>query len=208
MKKINWKILILTSIICLIPMIFGAIFYAQLPEQLPVHFNMNNEIDRYASKNFTLFGIPVIMAIMQIFCCIISDIKENKDGKEPKFISIAKWMIPIFSILLSAITIGSGLGNVLDVRKWVLIVLGITYVLIGNYMPKVSYEQMNGFMHPMPKDEKTYRKIIRIMAYTFVIFGFAMLLSLFFKPIVSGIVIIIMIIVLLSESIWIYAKNK
>ena len=209
MKKINWKILIITSIICLLPMIFGAVIYEQMPEKMPVHFNINNEVDRYASKNFALFGIPAIMLGLQIFCCVISDINENKKGKEPKFIAISKWMIPIFSIVLPIITTQVALGNALDVRKWVLIVLGVIYILIGNYMPKVNYDQMKGLMmHPMPQNEKVYRKTIRVLGYTFVILGFAMLGSVFFKPVVSAVVVIIMIVVLLGESIWILRENK
>jgi len=206
MKKINWKILILTSIVCILPMIFGIVIYDKMPEQMPVHFNINNEVDRYASKNFALFGLPGIMLAMQIFCCMISDINENKKGKEPKFIAIIKWWIPVLSIVISIITIQVALGNSLDVRKWVMIALGVIYILIGNYMPKVSYEQMKGKMHPMPKDEKIYRKMIRMLGYTFVIFGFLMLGSLVFRPVVSAIVVIVMIVVLLVESIYIYKK--
>ena len=208
MKKINWKILIITSIVCLLPMIFGAIIYEQMPDKMPVHFNVNNEVDRYASKNFALFGIPAIMLGMQIFCCVISDINENKKGKEPKFIAISKWVIPIFSIVLPIITTQVALGNAIDVRKWIMIVLGVIFIFIGNYMPKVNYDQMNGLMHPMPKDEKAYRKTVRVLGYTSVIFGFVMLGSVFFKPVISAIVVVIMIIVLLGESIWVLRQNK
>lgn len=207
MKKINWKILILTSFVCVLPMILGVAIYDKMPEQMPVHFNINNEVDRYASKNFALFGLPIIMLAMQIFACLISDISENKKGKEPKFIAIAKWIIPVLTIVIYIITIQVALGNLLDVRKWIMLVLSVIYILIGNYMPKVSYEQMKGKMHPMPRDEKKYRKMIRKLGYTFVIFGFAMLASVFFKPAVSFVVVMSMIIVLLVESILIYIKK-
>ena len=42
MKNINWKIVIITSLVCLLPIVLGIIFYQQLPEQMPVHFNINN----------------------------------------------------------------------------------------------------------------------------------------------------------------------
>ena len=73
MKNINWKIVIITSLVCLLPIVLGIIFYQQLPEQMPVHFNINNEIDSYASKNFALFGIPIILTGLQVFCCILTD---------------------------------------------------------------------------------------------------------------------------------------
>lgn len=208
MKKINWKMLILSCTICLLPILFGIIFYDKLPEQMPIHYNINNEVDNYASKNFALFGIPILMTMLQIFCCLIIDWKEEKLGKKPKFITIMKWIIPILSVVISIITIEVPLGSDVDVRKSILLVLGILYIIMGNYMPKMSYEEMKGKMHPMPKDEKTYRKMIRMMGYTFVIFGFLILGSIFFKPMVSVYVIVGMVVTLLSEAILISVKNK
>ncbi len=201
MKKIDKKVLILTCAITLLPILFGIVFYEKLPEKMPIHFNINNEVDRYSTKNFALFGIPILMTGLQIFCCLITDWKGNLNEKKPKFISIVKWIIPIFSVIISVITIEIALGSDVDVRKSILLVMGILYLIMGNYMPKMSYEQMKGKIHPMPKSEKVYKKMIRLMGYTFVIFGFAILGSLFFEPIVSVCVIVGMIGVLLVESV-------
>ena len=58
--KINISI-----IICLLPMIAGAVFYNQLPDQMPIHFGINDVPDNYAPKAFALFGIPLFLAIVQ-----------------------------------------------------------------------------------------------------------------------------------------------
>lgn len=208
MKKIDWKTLIITCIVCLLPILFGVIFYERLPEIMPIHFNMNNEPNGFASKNFALFGLPALMAVLQAFCCIISDINGDKKGKKPKFVVIIQWIIPILSVVISVITIEVPLGSTVDVRKSILLVLGILYMIIGNYMPKMSYEDMKGKMHPMPKNEKLYRKTRRLMGYTFVIFGFILLVSIAFQPIISWIVIIMLVVVLLMECTWIHVKNK
>lgn len=208
MKKVDWKSLILTCMVCLLPIVFGGIFYNKLPESMPVHYNINNEVDRYASKNFALFGIPALMLFLQIFCCMISDLRGQKIEKKLKFIMVVKWIIPILSVVISIITIEIPLGSDVDVRKSIILVLGILYIILGNYLPKMSYEEMKGKIHPMPKNEKTYRKMTRMMGYTFVIFGFALLISIFFKPIVSFVTILSMVAVLLFESIYIYLTNK
>ena len=101
MKKIDKKVLILTCAVTLLPFLFGIVFYEKLPEKMPIHFNINNEVDRYSTKNFALFGIPILMTSLQIFCCVITDWKGNVNEKKPKFISIVKWIIPIFSVIIS-----------------------------------------------------------------------------------------------------------
>lgn len=207
MKNINWKILIITSMVCLLPIVLGIIFEQQLPEQMPVHFNINNEPDNYASKNFALFGIPIILTALQIFCCVITDWKENKGIQRPRFITIIKWFIPILSVVVSTILIEIPLGSTVDVRKSICFVLGILFILTGNYLPKMSYEMAKGKFHPMPKDEKMYRKMVRMLGYTFVISGVALLVSILFSPICTAIVIIVLVVAILVEGLYCLIKK-
>ncbi len=208
MKKIDWKILSLTVIVCLLPILFGTVFYQKMPEIIPIHFNINNEVDRYSSKNFALFAIPVLMTILQIFCCVICDWRGSQENSKPKFVAIVKWIVPVLSVVVSVITISVALGNEVDVRKWIMLVIGILWVLIGNYLPKMSYEQMKGMIHPVPKSESSYKIVVRMLGYTFVIFGFILLITILAKPIISFIAILVMVIVLLIETILISTNHK
>lgn len=193
--------------VCLLPIVLGIIFYQQLPEQMPVHFNINNEADNYASKNFALFGIPIILTALQIFCCVITDWKENKGTQRPRFITIIKWFIPILSVVVSTILIEIPLGSTVDVRKSICFVLGILFILTGNYLPKMSYEMTKGKFHPMPKDEKMYRKMVRMLGYTFVISGVALLVSILFSPICTAIVIVVLVVAILIEGLYCLIKK-
>lgn len=207
MKKIDGKMLSLTLAVCLLPIVFGIVFYQKMPEMVAIHFNMNNEVDRYASKNFALFGIPVLMIMLQIFCCAMSDWRGNQERNKPKFVVIVKWIIPVLSVIISVITISVALGNAVDVRKWIILVIGILWMMIGNYLPKMSYEQMKGKVHPMPKSENGYKKMARMLGYTFVIFGFILLITILAKPWISFMGIVGMVFVLLMETIYICVKK-
>ncbi len=57
MEKKNRKTLILSVIICLLPMLLGAILYNKLPEQMPIHFTTNDVIDNYAHKKFCIIWV-------------------------------------------------------------------------------------------------------------------------------------------------------
>lgn len=207
MKNVNWKNLTITCVVCLLPILLGMIFYQQLPDEMPVHFNINNEPDNYASKNFALFGIPAILTGLQILCCVISDSKEKKEIVKPKFITIIKWFIPILSIVVSTILIEIPLGSTVDVRKSICLVMGILFILTGNYLPKMSYEAAKGKIHPMPKDEKRYRKMTRMWGYSFVVVGIALLFSILFQPIFTVIIIAILIVVILIEGFYCLMKK-
>lgn len=177
MEKNNKKILVITVIICLLPIVLGLALYNKLPEKMPIHFTINDVPDNYAPKGFALFGIPVIMAIIQAICLIFTNkyAKIEKDEK-PKIFKIFEWFIPTLTVLISIIMIEVPLGSTVYVGKSICLILGIMFLLIGNYMPKMSYEIGKITIHPMPKDEKSFRKIIKIMGYSFIIMGILFLL--------------------------------
>lgn len=209
MKKIDWKILILTCVVCLLPMIAGVFVYDEMPDMVAIHFNIHNEPDNFASKEVALFGLPLLMIALQIFCCVISDMAENQKGNKPKFITVTKWVIPSLALVVSTLTIQIGLGKNVDIRKIVMGFLGILYILMGNYMPKMSYDQMKRTrIRPMPRNEKMYKKMIRTMGYIFVIFGFLFIGSTFFKEMVSVVIMLMFVATAIIISIWMTIKAR
>lgn len=214
MKKIKWKILIITSVICLLPILLGLFYYNQLPDQVPIHFDINNEPDNYGSKEFAVFGLPIFMMIIQAVLCVISDI-SNKEENKYKITTIAKWIIPILTVILYFMTIGIALGyNNIDVRKIVCFCLGIIFILIGNYVPKVDQNMAYQTGLNLPNlyikqlDEKNFRKISRITGYSYILLGILTIISLFFKPIYTLIVIGLIILVSIILTIYAFYLSK
>ena len=196
-KKIDWKILIITGLICLIPMIFGAILYDQLPEQMAVHFGVNNEPTSFAPKEFALFGIPIFMFALQVFCCIFSDFMEEKKQNK-KYITIYKWIIPIIEMVVYLTMLAYGAGIELDMRMIVCITLGIVFTLVGNYMPKTEPNKLQ--MNYIRAD--FWKKVKRPAGYFFVIIGLAFIISAFLNSMVSLILLGIIIVVAILISIY------
>lgn len=208
MKRIDVKRMLVTVIVCLLPMIAGAVLYNQLPEQMAVHFNLKNEADNYASKAFAVFALPVFMALLQIFCCASMDITRKGKKKKTKFEEVGIWIIPVLDIVCCFTLIGNALWEDFDIRRIVCLVLGLIYIVMGNYMPKMSYEVAKGIMHPVPKSEQSFRKMIRVLGYTFIIVGILLLISLFFAGYVTVAVIVFMLIAFAAESIWMISNDR
>ena len=206
MKKIDWKILIITGLICLIPIIFGVILYDQLPEQMAVHFGFDNEPNSFAPKEFALFGIPILMFALQVFCCIFSDFMEEKKQNK-KYITIYKWIIPIIEMVVYLTMLAYGAGIELDMRMIVCITLGIVFTLVGNYMPKTEPNKLQ--MNYIRAD--FWKKIKRPAGYFFVIIGLAFIISAFLNSMVSLIllgIIIVAAILITIYSIYLFYKDR
>lgn len=176
MKFIKWKPLMLTSLVCLLPIFLGVAVWQSLPDAVAIHFNIHGEADNFAPKAFAVFGLPCMMAFFQMFGCVVSDLQAAKHGTSRKFERVAKWMIPCVTVILYILTILYSLGWKLDMRKPVMLMVGIMFILLGNYLPKLRYVRNYKIT-----GEKA-RKINRFIGFESVILGVLFILSVFLPP--------------------------
>ncbi|MBE7029158.1 MAG: DUF1648 domain-containing protein [Ruminococcaceae bacterium] len=139
MKMIKWKILLITVIVCILPVLLGLILWDKLPDTMPIHFNIYNEADNFSSKGFAVFILPLIMVVGQFFSCFIYDINAYNNGERIKFERVVKWIIPVMTIILQTIIIGYSLGYNIDIRRVVALLVGVMFIVFGNYFPKLDY---------------------------------------------------------------------
>lgn len=171
MKYIKWKSMIVTSIVCLLSVFIGLAVWNELPDTMAIHFNIHNQPDNFASKEFAVLGLPFMMAILQVVCCIINDINAHKYGERKKFETVTKWIIPVMAFVLQGITVGYSLGWNIDIGKSVAVMLGVLFLVLGNYMPKLDYAKNRDV------DTEKARKINRFIGNLTVIMGFLMLMA-------------------------------
>lgn len=176
MKFIKWKSLIVTSIVCLLPMLLGMALWEALPETIAIHFDINNNPDNFASKGFAVFGIPCLMVMLQWFCCFVNDINAYKHGERKKFERVTKWIIPVMTIVLQTVTLGYALGIDFDIRRVAAILVGLVLIVIGNYMPKFDY------IKNYDVDAQKARRINRFIGFENVILGLLFIVSVFLPP--------------------------
>ncbi|MBQ7036283.1 MAG: DUF1648 domain-containing protein [Clostridia bacterium] len=187
MKFMKWKILCITCLVCLLPIVPGLFLWESLPDSIAIHFDIHNNPDNYASKGFVVFGLPCLMLLLQVFCCFVNDINAAKHGDRVKFERITKWIIPIMSIVLQGMTFAVALGQNVDVRKVAVLIVGIILLVIGNYLPKFDYIKNYDI------DTQKARKINRFIGFETVIMGVLFLASLFLPPVASLICIFLLI---------------
>ncbi len=205
MKKINFKILIITCLVCLLPIILGIIFYNELPDSVAIHFDINNNPNGYFTKAAFVFGMPVLMMVIQMLSCIVNDISDKNKEANKKATTVFKWIIPTLSIILYVVTISYALGNSIDIRKVVMIILGIVFIIMGNYLPKTKG---NKIVRIKLKDENILNKVARFWGYMMILNGVLLIVSILFKPIVSVIFVVLIILESLGINCYAYMKNK
>lgn len=187
MKFFKWKTWIITSVICLSPVLLGIAIWDKLPETMAIHFNIYGNPDNFASRGFVVFAMPLLMVALQTFCCFINDINAYKHGDRVKFERVTKWIVPTLAVILQVITLGYGLGWQIDIRKTVGIIVAVILMVTGNYLPKFDYIKNYDL-----STEKA-RKINRFIGFATVIMGLLFLISVFLPPIWTVVCLILLI---------------
>ena len=196
MKFVAWKSLIITSLICLLPILFGVLFWNQLPEMVAVHFGINNQPDNFAPRWFAVFGIPFIMMMFQIISCIITDFNSAKHGRAVKFERVTKGIIPTMSVFLQSAIILFALGVNLDMRKVAMVIVSLMFITLGNYLPKLNYIKNYNI------DTKTARKLNRVMGFGMVVLGILGFITVFMPPVSSVIWLLLLIPCIVASVIY------
>ena len=66
--------LILSLLVILLPLGVGLFLWNQLPDQVPIHFGLNGQADNYAGKAFVVFGLPLLMAALQVLLLVVTTV--------------------------------------------------------------------------------------------------------------------------------------
>jgi len=187
MKFFKWRVFIGTALVCLLPILLGVILWNQLPDRMAIHFDIYGVADNFASKGFVVFGLPVLMVVFQAFSCFVNDVNAYRHGERKKFSTVTKWIVPILTVVLQTITLGYGLGWDMDIRKIVALLVGMIFLVIGNYLPK--FDSIKNYDLSVEKA----RKINRFIGIETVVMGGLMLVSLIFPPIATVVALFLLI---------------
>lgn len=187
MKFMKWKTLIITSLVCLAPILLGVLLWNSLPDSMAIHFDMNNRPDNFAPKSFVVFGLPVLMMLLQIFCCFVNDINAKKHGERKKFEKATKWIIPVMTVILQGVTLFYSMGFEMDIRRVAAVIVGVMFLVIGNYLPKLDY------VKNYDVESGKARKINRFIGFETVVMGLLYLISIFMPPIATVCCVFLMV---------------
>ena len=181
MIKKNLKVLMITSIIILLPILAGIALWNQLPDPMPSHWNAAGEVDGWSSKPFTVFGLPLILLAAQWLCLLASGADPKKKNHSDKMIHLVLWIIPVLSVVMHTFVYLIALGYGVRMEVVMPILIGLIFTIIGNYMPKCKQNYTIGIKIPWTlNNEENWNKTHRFAGFLWVVCGIAIMLTGFF----------------------------
>jgi len=185
-----------------------------LPAAMPIHWGANGEADGFATKINAMILTVGIMALIYFIIAFIPRIDPRKENY--------KYFSKTYNILLNAVlllfffinmsTILQGLGYNVPMSYIVPVIVGIIFIIIGNYLQRVRSNYFMGIRTPWTlSNENVWKKTHRLSGKIFFIGGLLILVSAFlpeeYTSIIRWVTIVFCVVVPYLYSYLAYKKE-
>ena len=178
MIKKNLKLLILTSVVILLPILAGVCLWNRLPQQVPNHWNMSGEVDGWSSRGFAVFGMPLILLAVQWITVLATVADPKKQNHSEKILQLIFWIIPMLNLLISVATYTSAMGGSVRMEVLSTVFIGALFVVLGNYLPKCKQNYTIGIKIPWTlSSEENWNRTHRLAGWIWVAGGVGMMIA-------------------------------
>ena len=186
------KTLILTSLLTLLPIPVGLLLWNRLPEQITIHWGLNNTPDGWAGKQIVVFGMPALLLAVQWVGVLLTSLDpkvKNADGKPMKLVL---WLIPAISLTLCGVIYGYALGLDFNMDNVALLLVGLLFLIIGNYLPKCKQSYTLGIKLPWTlKSEANWNATHRFGGKVWMLGGLLLTQCVFLPKNLLGVAILV-----------------
>lgn len=155
--KKEWPFILLL----IIPFLVAILVYPHMPDKVPMHWNIQGEVDKYESRGFGTFFIPVFNLFLYIMFIITPylDPKKNNYKKFKSSYSLIRIVVHFFMVFIYVLTILAALGYSVDIGLWISAGVALLFILIGNVLGRFRHNYFVGIKMPWTlANEEVWRK--------------------------------------------------
>lgn len=190
----------------LLPIVIGLVLYRQLPDQLPIHWGLNGQANAYMGKLLAILLMPCLMLAlnMVLHAAVVLNLGKSTN---PKIEKLLMWLLPIMAIVIQSLSFSEALGYHLSISLFVMCIIGILFLVLGNYIPKSTINRAVGFRFPSTlNNPDNWQKTNRLGGIMLVISGLLFIIggviSLWYPIIIFPVFIFMMVTVVLIPLIY------
>ena len=206
--KENKSKVIITSIITVFPMVIGFLLWNRLPEKIATHFGSEGA-DGWSTKLFAVVISPLILLVIHLFCLgvTLNDPKKRNIGN--MMMSVIFLIVPVVSLVSNLSIYGYALGMDLNIDMIVGILVGVMFLLLGNYMSKSHQNYTVGIKLPWTlNSEENWNRTHRLAGKLWIFAGILFIGNIFFQNWqIPFVVTIAVVIIPMIYSFLLYKKG-
>lgn len=212
MIKNNKLKTLISSVIILLPTIFGLIVWDKLPNEIVTHIGIGGNPDAVGNKAMLVFGLPALLLAIHLLCLWLTD-KDPSHKKQPKkAIGLVFWIMPAASLFVNSLFYYTAFEMSFNPMKLVVGFLAFMFIAIGNYMPTCKQSATMGIKIKWTlENAENWRATHRFSGKVWFICGLLLIPCAFlpekFAPIVL-IAIILPVVILPTMYSYIYYRKQ
>ncbi len=192
----------------------AALFF--LPERVPLHWNAVGEVDRFGSK-YALLLLPLLQLLLVGFLSYWPKLDPARRGEWkswPVLVAVVAWVLTLTQLavlyLVETTLASGGLRSPAAGLRALLFALGLTLIVLGNYLPKAPQNWVFGIRTPWTlASPRVWHRVHRVGGWLFLLLGaLAVLLAILLPPTQALFLLLVLLLlatfylVLLSYLLW------
>lgn len=177
---------VIGNIVILTPVIVGLAFYKQLPNQIAIHFNVEEQANGFMDRNLAIVALPFLALV--IYNLLFSYFKQITIPFLKEFML---WLVPISAVLIQGLILTVALGGHVQVRLTVIWLVALIFLVIGNYLPKsIGLATKN--------HSESSKSVERKLGYLMVAMSLVLQISLYFNSYITIIILGVFVVLIWS----------
>jgi uncharacterized membrane protein len=183
-KIITYSIQFLIS---LLPLIYLGLLWNELPDRVPMHYNINNEVDRMGSKKELIFAMGLMAAIGMGVALLLQNIHrfdpKRKYAENSAIMSKIAWSCVVFISAIASYIIYETRTFSLNEKstfsgKGILVLVSSIFIVLGNFLNNVKPNYFVGFRTPWNLENEENWRLTHRLASKLMFFGGMVLIVL------------------------------
>ena len=170
-----------------LPAIYLLNSYNQLPNEVPTHYDISGKANGYSSKNTFLIIELLLMGVAGFTYFLVRFIPVFDPKKQAKYSDTTYYKLAaglvVFLTAMSLIIIYAALNNGFKIENFLLPIISLLFVFIGNLMNSIKPNYFAGIRTPWTlESEDNWRATHRLAGKLWVIGGIILTFCLIFLP--------------------------
>lgn len=172
-------------LLALLPLVLVAVFYSRLPDQVPMHWGFDGEINRYGSKNelWLIGALGPLFALLFQFLPRLDPKRRNYEKFQTYYEAFSLVLVAFIAVMMGVALLESFRPGTLSMGRVVSALVGLLFLFVGNLMGKVKPNFFMGIRNPWTlSDPDVWNRAHRLGGGLFFLTGLVTVVSAILLP--------------------------
>ncbi|WMN07321.1 SdpI family protein [Marivirga arenosa] len=165
--------------IVLLPFVYLAYVWNDLPNKVPLHWNLQGEVDRFGEKTELILAVFVLPVLVYVLLLIVPKIDpKNKLHQMGNKYDNIRFMLITFISAITIFIIYSANNQSVANPNYIVLLVGVLYLILGNYFKTIKANYFIGIRTPWTlESEEVWKATHKLAGILWFIGGIAVVLS-------------------------------